>query len=145
MAGNKITNPNAETILPNVETILLVDDELELLRVNSRLLTTLGYQILSAKSGPEALDVLLSHDVDLIVLDMLMPGMDGVETLRQIRELRPDQKVVILSAYAEPEKVEEVKKLGVLAYLKKPLSLKTMTTTLRSALDGHQNEDMTSD
>ena len=133
MVRNEITTPNTETIL-------LVDDEKELLRVNSRLLTTLGYQVLSAESGQEALDLLHNHDVDLVVLDMLMPGMDGVETLRRIRQIRPDQKVVILSAFAEPEKVEEVKKLGVLDYLKKPLSLQTMTATLRSALDGNSTK-----
>jgi len=130
---------------PHGERILLVDDEVELLRVNARLLTTLGYRILSAKNGQEALDLLLSHDIDLVVLDMLMPGMDGVETLRRIRGVRPDQKVVILSAFAEPEKVKEVKKLGVLAYLKKPLSLQSMTTVLRNALDGNQDEDMSND
>lgn len=134
-----------ERTTPNSETILLVDDEVELLRVNARLLTTLGYRILSAKNGQEALELLLSHDIDLVVLDMLMPGMDGVGTLRRIREIRPDQKVVILSAFAEPDKVKEVKKLGVLAYLKKPLSLQSMTTVLRNALDGNQNEDMSSD
>ena len=126
----------------NGETILLVDDEKELLRVNSRLLTALGYKVLLAQCGAEAINCLGSRQVDLVVLDMLMPEMDGVETLRCIREIRPEQKVVILSAYAEPEKVDAVKKLGVLAYLKKPLSLQNMATTLRKALEGVRCDDL---
>ena len=126
----------------NQETILLVDDEAELLRVNSRLLATLGYQVLSARNGHAALDCLERQRVDLVVLDMVMPDLDGVETLKRIREILPDQKVVILSAFAEPEKVEEVKTLGVMAYLKKPVSLQSMMTTLRSALDGNTCEEV---
>ena len=67
---------------------------------------------------------------------MVMPEMDGAETLRRIRQIKPEQKVVILSAYAEPDKVAEVKELGIYAYLQKPFSLQKMEETVRNAIDG---------
>jgi CheY-like chemotaxis protein len=124
------------------EHILLVDDQPELLTVNSKLLTSVGYRVDAVPSGQEAVDFVKQQDVDLIVLDMVMPGMDGEETLRQILACKPDQKVVILSAFAETEKVEAVKALGVYGYLQKPFVLKTMLQVLRDALDGKISGDL---
>ena len=118
------------------ECILLVDDEQAVLKVNTYLLGGLGYEIHAADGGDKALDILKQRDVDLILLDMVMPGMDGVATLRGIRASRPDQKVIIFSAYADPEKVEEVRSLGVYAYLIKPTPRDTFLGTIRNALDG---------
>ena len=94
------------------EVILLVDDEIELLKISARLLGTLGYTVHKAQGGQEALDYLSTGHVDLIILDMVMPHMDGVETLRNIRKIKPEQKVVILSAFAEPDRIAQVKELG---------------------------------
>jgi CheY-like chemotaxis protein len=124
------------------DTILLIDDEIALLDVNRRGLTTLGYRVLTAPGGEEGLAVLRQQPVDLVVLDMLMPRMDGVETLRRIRAEFPDQNVVILSAYAERERVEAVNALGIRGYLKKPISLKTLAATLRKALAGETDLDL---
>lgn len=134
---------STDTNKPEVrEHILLVDDQPDLLAVNSRLLSGVGYQVDTVLSGQDAVDFVKQNDVDLIVLDMVMPGMDGEETLREILKLRPDQKVIILSAFAERDKVAAVKKLGVYGYLEKPFVLQTMLLTLRNALDGHAADDI---
>jgi CheY-like chemotaxis protein len=119
------------------ERILLVDDEEAVLRVNSYLLKGLGYEVEQVDRGVKAVELLRTWDADLVLLDMVMPEMDGVATLRTIREMRPEQTVIIFSAYAEPEKVEEVRQLGVYAYLIKPTPREILLGTLRDALDGN--------
>lgn len=118
------------------QRILLVDDEPELLTVNMRLLTGLGYEVSMADSGEAALRILDDLPHDLVILDMVMPGLDGEATLRRIRERIADQKVMILSAFAEPEKVQAVKTLGILAYVRKPFDLGSMASTIRAVLGG---------
>lgn len=118
------------------QRILLVDDEPELLTVNMRLLTGLGYEVSMADSGEAALRILDDLPHDLVILDMVMPGLDGEATLRRIRERIADQKVIILSAFAEPEKVQAVKTLGILAYVRKPFDLGSMASTIRAVLGG---------
>jgi CheY-like chemotaxis protein len=85
---------------------------------------------------------LRDHHADMIILDMVMPGMDGVETLKAIQEFKPEQKVVILSAYAEEEQIQAVKSLGVYAYMQKPVDLKEMVSTIRNTLAGIRSEDL---
>jgi two-component system alkaline phosphatase synthesis response regulator PhoP len=122
--------------------ILLVDDEQELLKVASRLIGSLGYAVDTAASGPAALVKLGSEDFDLVVLDMVMDEMDGVETLRRIRGIKPNQPVIILSAYAEPEMVEAVRALGILAYVRKPFNLGALSVAIRDALQGKSIVDV---
>jgi CheY-like chemotaxis protein len=119
--------------------ILLVDDEPELLSVNRRLLSGLGYSVSAADSGREALGKIEADPPDLVVLDMLMPGMDGEATLRRIRAVAPAQKVIILSGFAEPDKMRAVKKLGILAYVQKPFELHAFAAVIRAALEGRDS------
>ena len=128
------TDPNKK------QHILLVDDEKELLHVTSMLVANLGYHVDTASSGQEALAKLDTSSADLVVLDMVMPEMDGVETLRRIKGKNPDQKVIILSAFAEPDKVTAVRSLGILAYVRKPFDLGTISAVLRDALAGKSTE-----
>ncbi len=132
---------NTENSKPQ-EHILLVDDQPDLLAVNSKLLSGVGYRVDTVNSGQKAVDFVEEHDVDLIVLDMVMPGLDGEQTLRTILGFKPDQKVIILSAFAEGDKVDAVKKLGIYGYLQKPFDLKTMLQTLRDALDGKISDNL---
>lgn len=118
------------------ETILLIDDEIAVLKVNTYLLDGLGYKVHAAERGAKGLEILEKEAIDLVLLDMVMPEMDGVSTLRSLRETHPDQQVIIFSAYAEPEKVEEVRSLGIYAYLIKPTPREIFLGTIRDALDG---------
>ena len=124
-----------ESYMGNGETILVVDDVKTQRDIASTMLMKLRYNTLTAASGEEALEVLERHPADLIVLDMLMPpGIDGLETLKQVVKLHPQQKTIIASGYSETERVLEAKRLGATAYIKKPYSLETIGVVIRQEL-----------
>ncbi len=118
------------------ETILIVDDVPEQRSLAEGLLKKLNYAALTAQSGEEAVEYLRKNSVDLIVLDMLMdPGIDGLETYRQILEIRPGQKAIIVSGFAETDRVAEAQRLGAGAYVRKPYLMETLGLAVRNELD----------
>jgi len=119
----------------NGESILVVDDVREQQDVAAALLTKLGYRVNTVSSGEEALNYIKAHRVDLLLLDMIMdPGIDGLETYRRILEIRPHQKAVIVSGFAETDRVKEAQKLGAEAYVKKPYVLERIGLAVRGTL-----------
>ncbi len=106
------------------EKILVVDDIEEQRELAVTMLRKLNYNTSVASSGEEAVQFLRENDVDLVVLDMIMePGIDGLDTYRRISGMKPGQKAIIVSGYAETERVKEVLDLGVGAFVKKPYIL----------------------
>ncbi|MEK7398954.1 MAG: response regulator, partial [Candidatus Poribacteria bacterium] len=95
-----------------MNTILLVDDQKNILRALSLELKQEGFNILTAQSGFEALQTIANNVIDLVMLDVAMPEMDGIETLRRIKELRPNIPVIMMSAQATIEKAVNATKLG---------------------------------
>jgi len=119
------------------ETILVVDDIPEQLELASSILSRLGYKTVTALSGEEALDYLRKHSVDLVILDMVMaPGIDGVETYKRILQIHPAQKAIITSGYDENARIQQARKLGVGAFIKKPYFIEGIGTAIRKELDG---------
>ena len=117
------------------ELILVVDDLLTQREINRHLLERLGYRTREFPSGEEVLEFLQENRADLVLLDMIMEGgMDGLETYRRIKKLKPDQKVIILSGYADSNRIEEARLLGIHTFLKKPCGLETLGTALHHAL-----------
>jgi CheY-like chemotaxis protein len=93
----------------SAKLILFVDDEPSLLSMRRLVFETLGYSVLTATCGEDALKVLATYPVDAVVLDYLMPGMDGEETARRIRKLRSDIPIILSTAcLTVPERVLEV-------------------------------------
>lgn len=118
------------------ESILVVDDVQEQRDLAAMLLTELGYEVAVVASGEEAVAWLRDRPVDLVVLDMIMdPGIDGLETYRQIVRLHPRQKAIITSGYAETDRVHEAQRLGAGAYVNKPYLLQTLGQAVRAELD----------
>jgi CheY-like chemotaxis protein len=118
------------------ETILIVDDVYEQREIASRMMKKLGYNVTSVSSGEKAVNYLKHHRVDLMILDMIMePGIDGLETYRQILELYPDQKAIIASGFSETDKVKEAQRLGAGTYIKKPYKIEKIGTIVRAELD----------
>ncbi|HTP49925.1 MAG TPA: response regulator [Anaeromyxobacteraceae bacterium] len=117
--------------------ILFVDDEpaiVELLREHFP--PSLGFEPLTAGSAEEALVILATRPVDLLVTDQRMPGMGGVELVAQARELRPDLTAILVTAYTEPEElVEAINVGGIYRYVTKPWDLADLRQTVRSALE----------
>jgi CheY-like chemotaxis protein len=118
------------------ETILVVDDVEGQRDLAVRMLSKLNYRVTSVVSGEEAVVYMKSNKVDLIVLDMIMdPGIDGMEAYRQILEIHPRQKAIIVSGFAETDRVNEVQTLGVGAYVRKPYIMERLGVAVRGELD----------
>jgi CheY-like chemotaxis protein len=107
---------------PAKATILVVDDSLEMQRYLRILLELDAYRVEVAGSGREALQILRQGCTpEVVLLDLQMPGMDGLETLRRLQELRPRPQVIMCSALDDPGKIAEAAALGAHAYLLKPV------------------------
>ena len=115
--------------------ILIVDDEEVLQDVLRALIEQEGHQALSCRTGSEALELLEREEVDLVLLDLMLPDMRGQEVLRRIREQDPDQVVVIITAYSSIEGAIEAMKDGAFHYLPKPFKNEEVRLTLRKGLE----------
>jgi CheY-like chemotaxis protein len=94
---------------PPSQTILFVDDEPSVLAVRRLIFEAVGFSVLTAESGEEALELLRSNTVDAVVLDYMMPGMDGEETARRIRAIRADIPIILSSAcFSVPPRVSQL-------------------------------------
>lgn len=107
-------------------TLLVVDDEKDVRAVLAEALQGGGRRILQAENGHEAVRWATSTDVDLVVLDLLMPEMDGVETFRRIHAARPDLPVVIVTAHSGSELMLKVLEIGPFTVLQKPLDVEKL-------------------
>lgn len=117
------------------EKIMIVDDEPEMLVLIETTLRDLGYSVVAARNGVEAIE-LLEGGIRLIILDMIMPEMDGVTALRCIRQKTPDVKVLICSGYTSPDKVPVLERIGIEGFVQKPFELAKLAATVRDVLDG---------
>jgi two-component system KDP operon response regulator KdpE len=117
----------------NISTILVVDDEPQLRRSMKATLTDLGYLVLEARSGEEALNVLRRQPADLILLDLNMPGIGGLETCRAIRETSEVPIVVLSVRDAERDKVHALD-AGADDYVTKPFGIQELLARIRAAL-----------
>jgi signal transduction histidine kinase/ActR/RegA family two-component response regulator len=122
------------------KTVLVVDDDPIQARIAFTMLDKLGYKVMTAGSGEEAVALIAEHPHDVVLLDMVMDGMNGAETLRAIKELYPDQIALILSGYAPNEQVAETKRLGAREFLAKPINVATIANAMYNALHTEQPE-----
>ena len=119
------------------ETVLLVDDEDYILKVGSEILQELGYTVLTAGSGKEALEIYSANrdKIDIVVLDMIMPGMSGGETFDSIRALKLDVKVLLSSGYSIMGEASAILSRGCQGFIQKPFTMKSFSEKLREILD----------
>ncbi len=111
-------------------TVLIVDDEALTLRTISRALEEEGYEVLLAQSGEQALEIAAREHPDVALLDVVLPGIDGVEVLRHLKEQNTGIVVVMMSAYRVVERAVEAIKLGAYDYLIKPFHIADMVNTI---------------
>ena len=124
-----------ETYSGNGESILVIDDVEEQRNIASGMLKELGYSVAMVSSGEEAVEYLKTRKVDLLLLDMIMdPGMDGLDTYKEILKVHPGQKAVIASGFSESARVRAVQRLGAGAYVKKPFLLEKIGMVVKEAL-----------
>jgi two-component system, cell cycle sensor histidine kinase and response regulator CckA len=128
--------PAAEELLGRGERILVVDDMPEQRQIAAAMLEKLGYEVHTVASGEEAVSYLILHQTDLVILDMIMdPGIDGLETYRQILKLHTHQKAIIVSGFSENERVKAAQSLGAGAYIRKPYTFEKIGLAVRTELD----------
>jgi len=132
----KAPEASPENYRGNGESILIVDD-LESQRILlQRIVEKFGYCVHSLPSGEDAVAYLKNHSADLLMLDMMMaPGIDGLDTYKQIIQFKPGQKAIMVSGYSDAEKREELQSLGVVAYIRKPYTAKQIGKAVRAELD----------
>ena len=119
----------------NQESILVVDDVAEQREIAVNILQRLGYSVTAVPSGEEAVKHLNNSTTDLVVLDMIMtPGIDGLETYKQIIEVHPKQKTIIASGFAETERIKKAQEIGAGQYIKKPYTLEKIGLAVKSEL-----------
>ncbi|MDJ0783448.1 MAG: PAS domain S-box protein [Desulfosarcinaceae bacterium] len=119
------------------ETILLVDDEKMIQEVGRSLLERLGYRVLVASSGMEAINTVAEQGdrIALVILDLIMPEMDGSHTFDRIKEVNPDIRVLLSSGYALNGRAEAVMEKGCSGFIQKPFDLNTLSERVRTILD----------
>jgi DNA-binding NtrC family response regulator len=115
--------------------ILIADDDEVFLRPLRRTLEAAGFDVLAAASGEDAIDLLKRDDVDLVVTDRRLPGIDGVELVRRIKAEHPDLAVVVMTAYGTIESAVEAMRLGALDYLVKPFEPAEVLMVIRRAIE----------
>ncbi|MDY7041727.1 MAG: PAS domain S-box protein, partial [Chloroflexota bacterium] len=118
------------------ETILVVDDEETILAMVNRLLSNAGYTVVLAESGVEAVELYRErgHEIDLVILDMIMPEMGGRETYERLREIDPGVRVLLSSGYSQNGQAQEIINAGVQGFLQKPFDLSRILNKVRKAL-----------
>jgi len=126
-----------EALLKGTETLLLVDDEDIIIEVGKQMLESLGYEVLLAKSGGEAIDLYTKNrdKVDMVILDMIMPEMGGGETYDRLKAINPTIKVLLSSGYSINEKADAILKQGCNGFIQKPFDLRKLSRKIRSVLN----------
>jgi two-component system, NtrC family, nitrogen regulation response regulator NtrX len=122
-------------------SILVVDDEEAIVSSLSSILQDEGYEVSVAKSGVEALKTYMADPPDLMLLDIWMPEMDGLETLRRIKEIVPNAQIMVMSGHGSIETAVKAIKLGAYDYIEKPLSLENVTLRVKHALEQYRLEE----
>jgi CheY-like chemotaxis protein len=128
-ASRKKIQKEIEKTVPTVAmgtgTILLIDDEEMIIKVGEELLRELGYEVLSARSGQEAIELYQQNadKIDLVIMDMIMPGMGGGETFDRLKRINPDIKVLLSSGYSINGQASKILERGCDGFIQKPFNL----------------------
>lgn len=113
-----------------MEKVLIVDDQFGIRILLNEILEKEGYRTFQAANGPEALS-LLKEEPDLVLLDMKIPGMDGIEILRKMKEEESEIKVIIMTAYGELGMIQEAESLGALTHITKPFDIQDIRNLVK--------------
>ena len=115
--------------------ILLIDDEADILRVLSMSLRADGYEVVTALSGEEGLAVFEKESPDLVLTDIKMPGMDGIEVLKRIKSLSDEPEVIIITGHGDIDSAIEALQFGASDFINKPVRDKALAISLKRALE----------
>jgi DNA-binding NtrC family response regulator len=114
--------------------ILIVDDEPIVREAIHDWLVDAEYSVTTARTGEEALEIVARQDFDLVILDVRLPGKTGIRVLQEIKEMKPETKAIVITAYASPELRTEAMELGAIHYLSKPIAPDQLEKHIQEAL-----------
>ncbi|MBF0225132.1 MAG: response regulator [Desulfobacterales bacterium] len=115
------------------ERVLLIDDEKEFIETLAERMKSRGMEVSTSTSPKDALKKAEAEPYDAIILDLMMPEMDGIEALASIKEKNPDVQVILLTGHATVQKGIEAMKLGAMDFLEKPVDIKVLTEKIKKA------------
>lgn len=115
------------------EKVLLVDDEEDFLEIMAERMTARGMQVTTCTSAESAVKMINSETFDAIILDFMMPGMDGFQALKAIKAKRPDSQIILLTGHATLEKGVEAMKMGATDFLEKPADIEALEQKIKAA------------
>ena len=126
-----------QEMLKGSETLLLVDDEEMIISVGARMLKRLGYQVITAQGGIPAVKTYRKHEheIDLVILDMIMSDLSGSETFEVLKKINPGVKVLLSSGYSINGQAAEILERGCKGFIQKPFNMKALSQKLRKILD----------
>jgi signal transduction histidine kinase/CheY-like chemotaxis protein len=137
-----VPESSGSAVVNSAFKVLVVDDEHLVRHIVARMLEEQGYQVSTAHDGYSALEVFSASeaDFDLVILDMIMPRLNGLQTFRVLREVRPDLSIILISGYSDLEQVENMRREGLSAFLEKPISRQLLLTTVAEVLSGTEGQ-----
>jgi two-component system, response regulator, stage 0 sporulation protein F len=121
------------------EKILIVDDQFGIRILLNEVFQKEGYQTFQAANGVQALEIVKKHDPDLVLLDMKIPGMDGIEILKRMKVIDPEIRVIIMTAYGELDMIQEAKDLGAITHFAKPFDIDDIRAAVRKHIPQKAN------
>jgi CheY-like chemotaxis protein len=126
----------AEAIVEKTPTILVIDDEFNIRSMLKEVFEMNGFSVYTAGNGREGVDIFKEHsdEIDLIILDMVMPVMDGKTAFYEIQKIKKKQKIIIISGYAQREDLKEILNRGALAFMSKPFQIDTIVEKVNECL-----------
>ena len=127
-----------DVLLPTgTEHVLMVDDESMIVEVNGEILSSLGYRVTSETNSIKALELFRSSgdDFDLVITDLTMPGLTGIELAKKILEIRPEMSIILCTGFSEVINAAQAHDLGIREYLYKPVTIQDMATIVRRVLE----------
>lgn len=116
------------------EKILIVDDQFGIRILLNEVLQQEGYRTFLAANGAQALEIQKNDSPDLVLLDMKIPGMDGIEILKRMKEVDKDIRVLIMTAYGELDMIQEAMNLGALTHFAKPFDIDDIRKAVKTYL-----------
>jgi two-component system, cell cycle sensor histidine kinase and response regulator CckA len=117
-------------------TVLVIEDDPHMAKATSRLLRSIGFKVLLATTGQEAIEVCHARgdEIDVVLLDMVLPGMSGMETLRQMRSLRSGIKVILMSGHDKQESMDCFASMQLDGFVSKPFDYIELENVVRTAI-----------
>ncbi|HIB44242.1 MAG TPA: sigma-54-dependent Fis family transcriptional regulator, partial [Nitrospina sp.] len=124
------------------ERILVVDDETNIVSSLKEILSDEGYDVSVTEDGLNALDMIQSDPPDLLLLDVWLPGMDGIEVLKTVKTYHPEIEVLVMSGHGTIDTAVKATKLGAFDFIEKPFSMDSLTQSVKSALGLKKNRPL---